>query len=588
MDLVRSRLLDLRNMLKVALGDSYEERFAGVLERLNVSPDRANYALDPPSERHERRLTHLFDVFSSTGGTCLQQVPSVPMKVPGNSNRRAAIVRRKSLLGFEDQEKSRISPDEAVTRISSIYRMIKAKRAFQASKEAELEKLGLVPPLEDPACVAEADLFMRRRKETAVRYLQEWKLMRAAAIAEYRKAASEKLEGGFSVDTRREIWEFRQREGMFPETVELLLNPPPPPLPASLKKQGSKKKSVSQTHVVEAAPTWSSAAAIGQWLASFDWDAPLCILPDKEKERIDQELKIVLILKLNQQLEVWKSQDPKNTGEPVAITNDNSQHSVDEQDIIDLIKSGILISPREEGFSDIYADVFSPSGLSALKSEIIETLVFPLSSEFVWEHIKCNRTFLFNGPRGSGKKMFLRAAARDSGAVICKISKETKPETLDLIFRVASHLAPAVVSIENLNKLIEPPRKGEKKKKSKDGELIDQIFEKFNQQGNGEKRIVLIACATGTVPEPVAGKFAQKIIFSNLNEDDRAEIIKQLLLKRGVPIKVVRANLVLIRTVARKMANLSASEIGQVIDSVRNFRMEDFELAIARHKNNKP
>ena len=578
-DLLVIRLNELRKAVKAGSGVSFEELLASTLERLHMSADMIDLvSVAQPVER-DPRLDHLFAVFSKPNDIEDPAMPECrsPIKINRSQSRRLSRVRRKSLSTINQNKQ--LTETEAVTRISAIYRMIKAKRAFISSREAELEKLGLVPPLEDPPCVAEADKFILKRREMSKRYSEEWLLFRSAALEEYKRSAKDKLAETFSVETRRGIWEYRKSQGRFPDSVESFLSPPPAATPTVSKKQNSQKKSNPVIPTVETASVWSTRAEIANWVDSFDWDATPVLISEKDRNLVNEELKKEMIEELNRQLREWKSQDPKNQPDSLSEIQTNVPLPVEQQDIIDLIKEGILVRPRKISFSDIYANVFSVSGLASVKSELIESVVIPLSSEVVWAHVSCARTILLHGPKQCGKKSILHAIAHDSGAVVLRISKDTKSETFENIFRVASHLAPAVILVERL----EQQSASTGKKTKKEPPFIDLVIEKFNQHVNADKRVILIACSAN---DSLVEKFNRHIPIPYLGEDDRAEFIKQTLLNRGLPVRTVRANLILIRTVARLLTDTSTKDIKTIIESVRSFRLEDFELAIARHRNN--
>jgi hypothetical protein len=118
-----------------------------------------------------------------------------------------------------------MSREQAVTKIASLFRMWRARKDFRKNFETELERLGILPPLEDDSRVAEARLFVRQRREEARHEEERWKTRYETSVAEIRSQIDKELQTGFVRETRKRIGDFKEKYQRFPVNVDEILNP---------------------------------------------------------------------------------------------------------------------------------------------------------------------------------------------------------------------------------------------------------------------------------------------------------------------------------------------------------------------------
>ena len=547
LEYVGLRVCELRTVLKQALGGSFDQELYATMDRLGVCPDIQTSQLVPKTHPHDPRFQYLLDCFSP------QQASSHAPTVPVVRRNTETTKLEQPIRKYVQPSTIRLTLDEAVTRIASTFRMWNARRKFIASRDSELVELGLLPPPQDAACVEEAEQFKRSRKDRARFFESEWENLRRSASEKYRAEARDSLLDGFSAETRRAVWKFRESTGKFPDSVETLIAPPPEPVALQPKKKTTAKSSPQ----VAAVPQWSTLVKLRGAIDNFSWDQQLVILSDQDKKEIYDEAKRAIVCDINKWIQGLRGSDFTTVTET----------GFDEQDIIDLIKAGILVKSKDgEGFQNFHANIFSSTGLECFKNDVIETIVNPLASELIWSHSNPPRSVLLYGPRGCGKTHVARAIAKASGSCLFMVPVDVSSETVELIQRVAVHLSPSVILIDSLDDMLHPKTVPKKKKKSEPSDtvsILEIVLDKLVTSG----RSVLICCSLNP-DEVLMKKFKASYLLPLPNEDDRTEIMKQTFLRRAVPVKIVRSNLVLIRGIAQLCEAMSIADIKSMVESV--------------------
>jgi SpoVK/Ycf46/Vps4 family AAA+-type ATPase len=592
--LISLRLHELRCSLRRSLGASFNKSFSGVLQRLHTSPDSVQIRTGDLKTKLQDRLLHLLCCFRVEDSSRASEsesptADSRDVDLDGKSFQPRS--QRRSIVGWNcapirsipnvPSMLVNLTREQAVTRISSTFRMLKAQRQYILSRELELETLGMVPPLDDPLIIEQSQKFKRARQEKAERYREDWVRMEGILEDEIRSKANDSLISGFAAETLKAIWDFRETNKSFPESIESFLNPPPVNS-KDKKKPGQKpveKKRPVAAEPISTSSNLSTIEELEKFIGTFDWNKEWPVFTEENCLKIHEKVKQEIIRDMNKQLEGWKKSDPLLTEDPPSSgqIQPQSVSEYDEQDTIDLIKSGILVKSSSTGLDDVFANVFATSGLASIKSDLLETLIFPLAIPLVWERGTRVRSVFIEGSSGCGKTLFAHSIAHESGACMYVLPKTLTVEQLELVTKVAVHHAPSVVLIENLEDFTNPaPVKLKKKAATTEPKIFDAVIERLN--GLKDSRILLIACSQKAPTEEIKGKFSYHVLIDPLCEDDRYEIIKGTLKRLGAPVRYIRMNLVPIRAIARLCEGISSGAIISMLENV--FSRRSFDLHV--------
>ena len=116
--------------------------------------------------------------------------------------------------------------------------------------------------------------------------------------------------------------------------------------------------------------------------------------------------------------------------------------------------------------------------MALIRQLVTEYCIFPLGSELVKQRVELTRSVLFYGPPGTGKTLVARSIAHETASMVFDLSPlaiddtytEPKGEQklVASVMKVAKHYQPAVVYIDECEKVF-PGKKKKKKKKKKGG-----------------------------------------------------------------------------------------------------------------------
>lgn len=450
----------------------------------------------------------------------------------------------------------RMSREQAVTKIASLFRMWRARKDFRKNFETELERLGILPPLEDDSRVAEARLFVRQRREEARHEEERWKTRYETSVAEIRSQIDKELQTGFVRETRKRIWDFKEKYQRFPVNVDEILNPAAVAKSAFSAPKKTLKKN-SNNHPPLTVQTVSTLRKLTELIESFSMDPDFSSRIDKDA--VFAEMKALKIEKINNEISRLNSPDS-----PPVIPNPDVAPI--EQDIIDLVKSGILRPSQQLNWGDVIASDFE------VKWRLFDEVVVPIASR---EISSGPLSVLLYGPSGCGKTLLAEAVAVAANAAFFHLQSATGNVSAELILKVAVQLAPSVLFIEDLDSVdapMLPSKKADLKSKAaprkagKAGSITPELIEKYNQQPIAQ--VALIACTRLPSVTDLKKVFINKVFVGIPTESKRVKFIEVMLSKCGVPQSIVRRSQVLILALARLCQRLTIEDTKRIIENV--------------------
>ena len=120
-----------------------------------------------------------------------------------------------------------------------------------------------------------------------------------------------------------------------------------------------------------------------------------------------------------------------------------------------------------------------------LRNYLTENLAIPLGTPYIKENLERMNFFHFFGPHGSGKSLAVRALQYETDSMIIDLSpsswekldvayqdKEGIARILYMSFEVARKYQPAIIYIDEIEKIFKAKKK--KKKKKKDAGAVDE------------------------------------------------------------------------------------------------------------------
>lgn len=231
---------------------------------------------------------------------------------------------------------------------------------------------------------------------------------------------------------------------------------------------------------------------------------------------------------------------------------------------------------------DIKDTPYDPS-MAQIRQLVTEYGIFPLGSKLVKSRVELTRSMLFYGPPGTGKTLVARAIAHETASFVFDLSplsiREKYPEKkgeeklVASVMRVAKEYQPAVIYIDEAEKVFPAKKKGKKgKKKGKKGDpnapnRIKKAILAYKKSFLNDERILVVGCTS----EPHEGNkaefkkfFDKKVYFPFPDYSTRRLMWKHFIeqkggkLKQGFPLS----------TLAHISTGYSAGSIRQTCDKV--------------------
>ena len=200
---------------------------------------------------------------------------------------------------------------------------------------------------------------------------------------------------------------------------------------------------------------------------------------------------------------------------------------------------------------------YDPS-MALIRQLVTEYIIFPLGSELVRDRFPDTiKSFLFYGPAGTGKTMVVNAIAHETNSIVLDLSpnfidgkypggKKRDDEMVATVMLVAKEYQPAIIYIDEAERVWPAKKKGKKKKAGgpKNTNVptrIKKTLAKWKAKFLNEKvRVTIIGCTS----EPDNGskkdfkKFFDKTIYFPFPDYSTRRLMwKQFIEERGGVIK---------------------------------------------------
>lgn len=501
--------------------------------------------VDPVSRR---RVLHLLEHFGGQKAAgYLSSVPN-PLEIKMTRDEAIAIIMRNELgrqgiiegerlrrerkkLDAISQPPPQITPSDAATRIAAAFRAYKCRKEYLELRDYEYDFIengfGAWSADELVRSAVELKILQAMADENERQWLHDREVKRERLRAEIRH---ELTSGGFMDECRAKIWKFKEKNLKFPVSIEELLAPPPIEKPAA-KKPIKGKKSREPQKPIE--PT--TRDLLKKMLEDFSYDAYIPHITEADMIRTRSEVTEEVMRNLNLELEALKLRSGQPI-EPVPQGEPSTTPIYDEQDLIDLIKLGIVkrIEPAhiKDSLADPYLGVQPVAG--SLKSIAVEDCIVPLTCATTTEHI---RSLLLYGLPGYGMSMTARAIATESNALWVDLTHRLVAETglpvadlSDKVLRVARHHAPAVIYIDEIHTWVDV----DKAKKSRKSDIGLKDLEELIKKCKGERIQVIAASTSPTLRKAQADLFDIKAFIGSPERRQYGAMIKLLMEKRMI------------------------------------------------------
>ncbi|WVZ90656.1 hypothetical protein U9M48_036938, partial [Paspalum notatum var. saurae] len=193
-----------------------------------------------------------------------------------------------------------------------------------------------------------------------------------------------------------------------------------------------------------------------------------------------------------------------------------------------------IISPNDSGvpFVDIGA-------LGSMKETLKELVVLPLQRPELFNEVKPVKGILLFGPPGTGKTILAKAVAKEAGAKFINMSIFITSKWLgeiekyvDAIFSLASKLSPAVIFVDEIDRLLgnrEKPGEHEAMRRMKNEFMVN--WDVFRSK---EQEHVIILGATNRpfdLDDDVIQRFPHRLMVSLPDASNRENILRVILSK---------------------------------------------------------
>lgn len=529
-----------------------------------------------PVSRH--RALHLLEHFGGHKTACyLSSVPN-PLEMKMTRDEAIAIIMRNELgrqgviegdrlrrerkkLDAISQPPPQITPSEAATRIASAFRAYKCRKEYLELRDYEYEFIdcgfGAWSPDERARSAEEFRILQAMADENERSWLQEREVKRERLRAEIRHELTSALD-----ECRAKIWQFREKYLKFPVSIEELLAPPPIEKPAPKKPPTKEKKSREPQKPIEP-PTRD---LLKKMLEDLAYDEYIPHINQDDMIYIRSEITEEVMRTLNFELEALKLRSGQPI-DPVPQDLPETASIYDEQDLIDLIKLGIVKRIEPAHIKDFLADPYigEQRVAGSLKSIAVEDCIVPLTCATTTEHI---RSLLLYGLPGYGMSMTARAIATESNAMWIDLTHRLVAETglsladlFDKVLRIARHHAPTVIYIDEMHTWVDV----DKTKKLKRHDIGLKDLEELIQKCKGERIQVIATSASPTLRKAQADLFDIKVFIGSPEKRQYGAFIYRYMEKRMITN--------IDRTFVRSLASITAG-----IPFVNVVRMMDFML----------
>ncbi len=611
------RLLDIRK----SLGDLSREFMDQVLIAAAVSsPLDIGLSFIPLCFKGSRdRVDHLVSVFSphverlkplpeidahDYADTVLPK--SIPLDAPviePDSAPRVFRARKSVML------RSLKDRNAAATKIGAFYRMYRARKAFVAMRQKELEFYEIVPNSTGvmTEAVDRSRLIIKKRKILQKLALDEFEAQKKSIIVEFEKAKKLELMRSFVPSVMCGFWEFSAVNcGKFPDSIEQLVMmvetgkglklEPEKESSKKPKKQSSSKPSSKKKKVISPPPPTSLdllRTAVAQFSSTYMMQSSGTALFDESTFEF-LEGKAALFEKIKRDLvigyihpELSKSSGrtvPLNTPSPETPKETHTKKPSDklppipvpekvyeEQDLIDLVKEGFVELVREDAYH-IASD---------LKSSLFHQCILPLLFRSFLPFL--SQVICIYGPSGWGKTSLVHFLATESKSVlfnlnpeILKTRKESTESLANKIVSAAKNNTPSVILLDGVEEIFPRP---EKKKKGQEN----------GAPAKGKNALGKYRPLVSLLKEKIAGLSILLVVIVNspacnteffskrnllclklpiVRSVNREELITMFLTDAGVPLEVVYGDVVLLETLQRITDRLPPKEILTVLKQV--------------------
>ena len=423
---------------------------------------------------------------------------------------------------------TRMNPELAVTKISSIYRGIMSRRESRKFALAEYQFLGLLPTPIDRQLVERSEEILADRSREARRL----RLVREKLKDEELKLVRERIENEmlrrFIPESLMQIWKFKEANGRLPESIEEAL---------SVDKTGVELQDDGK--IVDSDIPLERLRSL---LGKFNVHERIPLVSETEEKCIRNRVKEEILEKLNREdLSCIRARQ----GLKPVVKISEPDLGMDEQDLIDLMKEGIVRTPRNED-PQLVGDLLnlnpategSPPTIAQMKLLIMDECIIPLCCGG-----PCSSPLLLYGPEGCGKTTIVEWIVARSNAVLFDLTAKgaTSRDTVDRVAACAKHLVPCVILIKNLN------------------EDISNLVELC---GN-TKRTLIVCTVNYPLSELKTDKkiFRLKLFVNSLCELDRAAFISRLFVGKNTQVELTAV-------LARITEGLSTDSIQTVFGNV--------------------
>lgn len=201
---------------------------------------------------------------------------------------------------------------------------------------------------------------------------------------------------------------------------------------------------------------------------------------------------------------------------------------------------------------DLTAGPTDPS-MALIRQIVTETCILPLGSQLVKDRAEFIKSVLFYGPPGTGKTLVARAVVHETASMVFDLSplsvqgkyleKKGEEKMIASVFACARHYQPAVVYIDECEKIFPQKKKKGKKKGKKKAEpgapsRMKKAIIAWKKKLPQADRILIIGCSSEpheAVKKDMRAMFDQAIYFPFPDFSTRRSLWKEFIEKnKGV------------------------------------------------------